>query len=884
MEEKRMLELSYKELLFKKIERYTQDEPTLTFVTILLTAGGFIRSWDTSFYDYKSIFGNSKFKEVKENLLQEGFLLGEGEDFCINLRILPSKWDKVNFKEKKEREQLLNELSEYLFQKGLAYYRKIISKVLSIPEGRYILQELAKVGPDLDEANIEHLSKVVGQKYFNEISKLLKKAGLLVYIKKSSYTHGYYRLFPPLISFFKITPRQEEALVFIYIAQNVRGSPYGVMNCGVLKVDVAREGYEKEAELLELRGEIKMLRWYSLEGFITTNEGAIHASNIIKHKLKKAEPTLIKIFEDFPSKVLIWLWQEVFSRDNGEAYIVQSDCFGRWDIVDPSSGEERFLCLLNDKRVKEIRDKVFETLIKEELAVKVHDYVSTKGGELRELVYVIPKEVKNFFEEFLQKKGIDISSPLFSEDMIQLHRFWHLGYPIPPIKIEKEHLLNFGEKIRLNIEELKRDLEGKDLIRDEGTYWIIHNPTEFLKEWRKKFFNPLVEYLFQKETFKVSKEKREGKSEKVKIKEESIERITGKLQVLLGKVQNREYFWTPLEEINPHLLIIGSSGTGKTQTTKAIIFHLKKQGIPAFVIDFANEYKEQDLVGYILKPGSDITINPLDIPQLELEGGPRITKFRVSGILRKIYRLGDQQEALVREAITLSYREVGILEEDSQTWMKQAPPFKLVKKFLEQKAQQKGSEANRAKAILNRLQPIFDLDVFSGKTQVPFKHIYKEGASLFLRDLPTEETKLATAEFFLRWLWHYILPQGEIRETLRLVIVLDEAHKLAYEGSPVADLLRQGRKYGLSCILSTQQPDDFESKELVFQNTSLKMAFGCKEEHHARTMAKQMDPRNQKNLFLEIHELDILEAMVYSSAQRKVEKVKIIPYFKLKTK
>ena len=337
---------------------------------------------------------------------------------------------------------------------------------------------------------------------------------------------------------------------------------------------------------------------------------------------------------------------------------------------------------------------------------------------------------------------------------------------------------------------------------------------------------------------------------------------------------NSPVTWEPLTLPNPHLLIVGSPGTGKTQTAKALIFEAMKQNIHSFIIDFANEYSGSNLVNLVLKPGEGVTVNPLDL----LEGAPMDVVFRVSGILKKIYRLGDQQEGLVRNAIKNAYFNAGI-DENPNTWNKTVPPFSSIKSYVE-KLSIEGKQASIAQKTLTRLEPLFDLKVFSGNTQISYNQIIEKGAALHIRDLPTEETKLAVAEFFLRWLWHRVISEGEIRNQIKILIIMDEAHKLAYDNSPVADFLRQGRKYGASVVLSTQQPDDFQSKELAFQNTAYHVAFGCNSDKHAQAMAKEMviGRQNQTQIAQMIRKLKPFEALVAGQSEENAQRIRIKPY------
>lgn len=123
------------------------------------------------------------------------------------------------------------------------------------------------------------------------------------------------------------------------------------------------------------------------------------------------------------------------------------------------------------------------------------------------------------------------------------------------------------------------------------------------------------------------------------------------LNILLGKtVANKDLSWNPEDEKNPHLLIVGTSGSGKTVALKSIVLELKRKGIPCLVLDFHDEYLEiADEVVNMRK----LTINPLEVPE---ERRPQDVKYEVANILKKIFNLGDQQEAVVRRAIDMCYK------------------------------------------------------------------------------------------------------------------------------------------------------------------------------------------------------------------------------------
>jgi hypothetical protein len=515
--------------------------------------------------------------------------------------------------------------------------------------------------------------------------------------------------------------------------------------------------------------------------------------------------------------------------------------------------------------------------------VKACDYVGTRGGEIRDYLYVPAPELWNFFGDYLTKVGF---APLWSEELDEMHSVFHiLEGSTGALGFKEELERKIPVRYRENVNEFIDDCITRKVITQSteigNRYLGINDVVWYNTERANRYQKPLLDFLLDQTLDSIIKAP--NKEHPSTVKKPEIKYLpnmphstpgSGQLfRVMLGTNESGSpVYWEPLALPNPHLLIVGSPGTGKTQTAKAIIFEAARQGVRSFVIDFANEYG--DVVELVLKPGDAVTVNPLDL----LEGGPTDVVFRVSGILGKIFRLGDQQEGLVRNAVKNAYISVGI-NDDPKTWSKSVPPFSSIKDYLEGLVAD-GNQAVLARRTLTRLEPLFDLKVFSGSTQVVFDQIIKKGATLHLRNLPTERTKLAVAEFFLRWLWHRVIGEGEIRNQIRLLIVMDEAHKLAYDDSPVADFLRQGRKYGSAVILSTQQPDDFQSKELAFQNTAYHMAFGCNSEKHAQAMAKQMvvGRKDQTQVAQTIRKLKPFEALVAGQSAENADMIRIQPY------
>jgi len=272
---------------------------------------------------------------------------------------------------------------------------------------------------------------------------------------------------------------------------------------------------------------------------------------------------------------------------------------------------------------------------------------------------------------------------------------------------------------------------------------------------------------------------------------------------------------------NPHLMITGETGSGKTQATKAILADLSRFGVPAMILDFKDDYADStyaDAEGLrVYDPAYEpLPFNPL-APAIDRRTGrvnPVHHMHELSGIVRRIYGLGEQQAYRLREAIKRAYEFVGVeMGAFVPTHEQVYPTFEDVRaQLLEDKA---------AETVLGRMSPIFDLGLFATGSDTDFASMMAVGTVVRLGQLPGDETKNSVAEFFLMGLYNYLIRQPQTHQLGRL-LVLDEAWRLVQ--SPfLTPLMREGRAFGLGVLIATQFPRDLP--ETVSGSTATKVFF-----------------------------------------------------------
>jgi hypothetical protein len=203
------------------------------------------------------------------------------------------------------------------------------------------------------------------------------------------------------------------------------------------------------------------------------------------------------------------------------------------------------------------------------------------------------------------------------------------------------------------------------------------------------------------------------------------------LRLPLGKNTDngKQVFWdpistTPKKLTNQHVLVVGKSGAGKTQTASAFLWELTKAGVPSIIFDFQGEYISGKLTNSggatflectkakVLDAADGINVNPLEIP-LDPHSGQKQSYikvvYQVANSLAKIFGLGDIQHAILRDAINQAFVAAGFAPNKKETWQRPAPNFSAVWTILKHMEEEIGGNIRNLNL---RIQPLFETGVF----------------------------------------------------------------------------------------------------------------------------------------------------------------------------
>lgn len=282
-----------------------------------------------------------------------------------------------------------------------------------------------------------------------------------------------------------------------------------------------------------------------------------------------------------------------------------------------------------------------------------------------------------------------------------------------------------------------------------------------------------------------------------------------------------DLFWRPEAHPNPHVLIVGGSGTGKTWTMRLLARELSQRGRPCLLLDFHGDLVLPGIESYPISLDSRYAVNPLDMSMDREGGGPDPQRFEVVEQLRNAFRpMGGLQLVLLDACIRETYSRAGIRQSDRTTWSRPAPHFGHLLEEIDRRIKAEPKET-RIRGLRAKLAMAFDFRIFS-KRNVPIDGIGRRDACgpgagkmpalpgairLDLSKLPAPLQYLA-ADTLLKLIFRQRQLQAPT-ERVCLYLLIDETKLCtpAKKDAPFNALNRivtEGRKFGLGLILSSQ--------------------------------------------------------------------------------
>lgn len=300
-----------------------------------------------------------------------------------------------------------------------------------------------------------------------------------------------------------------------------------------------------------------------------------------------------------------------------------------------------------------------------------------------------------------------------------------------------------------------------------------------------------------------------------------------------------------------HMAVWGASGTGKTTFLKNMLIQLEKSKVKFCILDWHNEYR--DIVTkmngnlgdeiFILNPliGS-LSINPLQIFESKLPKDiqiwERIENF--ISLLKQMYRIGEIQEARIRQALSTLYSGDG------------SPTISDAIIYMSEK------KLNAITLKLDKFTKGYYGQIFNRrKSSLSFSELRRKNVIIELGQLPGEVRMFFASVFLILW-WDSMKNQ----EKTPNVLVLDDFYRYA-NMEVIKKMLSEARKFRQGLICSHQGPYQLPQgiREEVVRNTASKVIFRQEQTWDKHIVRDALGGMTKEQL-IQLSYLDIGQAIV----------------------
>lgn len=289
---------------------------------------------------------------------------------------------------------------------------------------------------------------------------------------------------------------------------------------------------------------------------------------------------------------------------------------------------------------------------------------------------------------------------------------------------------------------------------------------------------------------------------------------------------------------NRHMLIMGSSGSGKSLLAKHLIVEFcNKISRKILVIDPHGEYHvlTKLIPDLVIINASDTSINPLELGT----EGPRERANQLSHIIASMFKLGPLQRQALEDIFIKTYEEHGIIHSDRSTWVKKPPVFQNTLETCLKHV----SENEVYGRIYSYLKFLAD-NVFSDTT-INLSDVLNKPTVFALNNLRSDYVRLLYVDALLHKMMEEMY---RVRSVGEYMVVLDEAYMLTsreFVKKSISKLLAESRKYGVGIVFITQNP--LSTPSVIVENTAIRIAFNISEPRNLDYVISLLSGRYDKD-------------------------------------
>lgn len=332
--------------------------------------------------------------------------------------------------------------------------------------------------------------------------------------------------------------------------------------------------------------------------------------------------------------------------------------------------------------------------------------------------------------------------------------------------------------------------------------------------------------------------------------------------------------WKLTVKGNPHLLVAGLPGMGKTTCLLNLCRQMLDADVRPIVFSYHEDLDEKldgmvDSIRFIDFDG--LGFNPLQVPDRRTHR----PYLEIAGMLRDIFiaihpGLGDLQAEAVRSAVKDSFVEAGWAEPGADTAELAEPPFKRFYEILTEQEQPGRGLTN----LLTRLEELNDYGLFDiGQVH---GSLWESTEPTVIRIHRTQSDVLqkAFSSLVLYGLYKDMFRRG-IQDRVTHAVIFDEAHRAA-KLNVIPTMAKECRKYGVSLVLASQEARDFHKS--VFSAIANYLVLRLTDAD-AKTLVRNVaDSRQEKALIDTIKQMNRFRALYFQEGKTRPNHVDLLNY------
>lgn len=336
----------------------------------------------------------------------------------------------------------------------------------------------------------------------------------------------------------------------------------------------------------------------------------------------------------------------------------------------------------------------------------------------------------------------------------------------------------------------------------------------------------------------------------------------------------RRVTWKLTVKGNPHLLVAGLPGMGKTTCLLNLCRQMLDHDVRPIVFSYHQDLDEKlsamiDPIRFIDFDG--LGFNPLHIH----DRSTRRPHLEVAGVLRDIFMaiypsLGELQGETIRSAVKECFAEAGWGNPGAD---QSELPDPLFKRFFEILASHEDPDRGH-RNLQVRLEELNDYGFFDvGKTH---GSLWDSPEPTVIRIHRTQSDVLqkAFSSLVLYGLYKDMFRRG-IQDRITHAVVFDEAHRAGKLGV-VPTMAKECRKYGVSLVLASQEARDFHKS--VFSAVANYLVLRLTDADAKALVKNVADSRQEKALVDNIKQMQRFRALYFQEGKTRPNHVDLLNY------